>query len=212
MTLKDHLNMTVKDQLKILDRKIKQNRADYDLYRQNAEISALSSGDLDKYEYLTGKDLQYKPGPVHEAKCEYSPLGQVFNKELDKNDRSEGLLKRTKNLEDKADNQLVAIENQDDRQLDLIDEINNSRSRSIGFKNESLARLEREIKNKEREIRKNKRSKKKEDRDKAILSYIATEATEDAILLNFAEDLYKGDLTFDEAEKEQENMLKKIMN
>ena len=38
--------MTVKDQLKILDRKLRQNKADYDLYRQNAEISALSSGDL----------------------------------------------------------------------------------------------------------------------------------------------------------------------
>ena len=52
--------MTVKDQLKILDRKIKRNKSDYDLYRQNAEISALSSGDLDKYEYLTKKDLNYK--------------------------------------------------------------------------------------------------------------------------------------------------------
>ena len=49
--------MTVKDQLKILDRKIKQNKADYDLYRQNAEISALSSEVLDKYEYLTKKDF-----------------------------------------------------------------------------------------------------------------------------------------------------------
>ena len=48
--------MTVKDQIKILDRKIKQNKADYDFYRQNAEISALSSGDLNKYEYLTKKD------------------------------------------------------------------------------------------------------------------------------------------------------------
>ena len=54
-------NMNVKDQLKILDRKIKQNKADYDLHRQNAEISALSSGDLNKYEYLTKKDLGYKP-------------------------------------------------------------------------------------------------------------------------------------------------------
>ena len=53
--------MTVKDQLKILDRKIKQNKADYDLYKQNAEISALSSGDLNKYEYLTNKVLGYKP-------------------------------------------------------------------------------------------------------------------------------------------------------
>ena len=40
-------NMTVKDQLKILDNKIRQNKADYDLYRQNVEISALSSGDFE---------------------------------------------------------------------------------------------------------------------------------------------------------------------
>ena len=73
--------MTVKDQLKILDRKIRQNKADYDFYRQNAEISALRSGELDKYEYLTGKDLEYKPSPLLKAKFEYSPLGQVFNKE-----------------------------------------------------------------------------------------------------------------------------------
>ena len=96
--------MTVKDQLKIFDGKIKQNISDYNLYRQNTEISALSSGDLDKYEYLTGKDLQYKPDPIQKAKFEYSPLGQVFNKGLDSSERQEGLLKRLKNLEDKADN------------------------------------------------------------------------------------------------------------
>ena len=67
--------MTVKDQVKILDRKIKQNRADYDLYRTAAEVSALSSGQLDKYEYLTKKDLGYKPDPLQKVKLEYSPLG-----------------------------------------------------------------------------------------------------------------------------------------
>ena len=72
--------MTVKDHIKILDRRIKQNKADYNFYRENAEIFALSSGDLDKYEYLTGKDLGYKSDPVLKAKFEYSPLGQVFNK------------------------------------------------------------------------------------------------------------------------------------
>ena len=65
--------MTVKDQLKILDRKIKQNKSDYNLYRQTGGTSALSSGNLDKYEYLT-KDLQYKPDPLQKAKLEYSPL------------------------------------------------------------------------------------------------------------------------------------------
>ena len=72
--------MTIKEQIKILDDKIKQNQADYDLCRQNAEISALSSGKLDKYEYLTSEDLGYRPDPVQKAKFEYSPLGQVFNK------------------------------------------------------------------------------------------------------------------------------------
>ena len=85
--------MTVKDQLKILHRKIKQNIADYDLNRNAAEISALSFGELDKYEYLTKKDLNYKPDPIQKAKFEYSPLGQVINKGLDSGEKSEGLLK-----------------------------------------------------------------------------------------------------------------------
>ena len=79
--------MTVKEQIKILDNKIRQNKADYDLYRQNAKISALSSGKLDKYEYLTGEDLGYRPDPLEKAKFEYSPLGQMFNKGLDKNEK-----------------------------------------------------------------------------------------------------------------------------
>ena len=111
--------MTVKDQLIILDKKLKQNKADYDLYRQNAEISALSSRDLDNYKYLTGKDLQYKPNPLQNAKFEYSPLGQVFHKGLDSSERQEGLLKRLKNIEDKTDNQLKAIKGQKNNQLNI---------------------------------------------------------------------------------------------
>ena len=49
--------MTVTDQIKILNRKIMQNEAQYDLDRKAAKISALSSNNLDKYEYLTGEDL-----------------------------------------------------------------------------------------------------------------------------------------------------------
>ena len=93
--------MTIKEQIKILDDKIKQNQADYDLYIQNAKISALSSGKLDKYEYLTGEDLGYKPDPVQKAKIEYSPLDQVFNKGLNVDEKQEGLLKRIKNIEGK---------------------------------------------------------------------------------------------------------------
>ena len=60
--------MTVTDQIKILNRKIKQNEAQYDLDRKAAKISTLSSNNLDKYEYLTGKDLGLKPSTIEQAK------------------------------------------------------------------------------------------------------------------------------------------------
>ena len=118
--------MTVKDQLKILDNEIRQNQADYDLYRKNAKIYALSSGKLDKYEYLTGEDLGYRSDPVQKANFEYSPLSQVFDKGLTTDEKSEGLLKRLKNIEDKAENQLRAIVNNIGNQPPAIkDGINN---------------------------------------------------------------------------------------
>ena len=103
--------MTRKEQNKILDDKIEANNAQYNLDRMNAEISAYSSGDLPKYEYLTKKDLGYKPDAFEQAKFEYSPLGKVFIDGLDKSDKKEGLLKRLKNIEDKSNNQLLAIKN-----------------------------------------------------------------------------------------------------
>ena len=49
---------------------------------------------MGKYEYLTGGDLGLKPSPIEQAKFEYSPLGKIFNKGLDKEDQKEGMLKR----------------------------------------------------------------------------------------------------------------------
>ena len=72
--------MTVTDLIKILNRKIKQNEVQYDLDREAAKISVLSSKNLDKYEYLTGEDLGLKPRTVEKAKFEYSPLGMSLNK------------------------------------------------------------------------------------------------------------------------------------
>ena len=94
--------MTHKDQIKILDDKIKANNVQYDLDRMNAEISAYSSGDLPKYEYLTKKDLGYKPDAVEKVKSEYSPIGKVFTDGFSKEDKSKkvGLFKRFKNIED----------------------------------------------------------------------------------------------------------------
>ena len=93
--------MTKTDQIKILDRKITQNEARYDLDRKAAEISALSSNNFDKFEYLTGEDLDLKPSTVEQTKFEYSPLGKIFNKSLDEKDKKEGILKRLENIKDK---------------------------------------------------------------------------------------------------------------
>ena len=49
--------MTLTEQLKVLNDKIKANKSQYDLDREAAKILALSSGELEKYEYLTGEDL-----------------------------------------------------------------------------------------------------------------------------------------------------------
>ena len=70
--------MTAPDQLKILADKIKANQTQYDLNREAAKISALSSKNLKKHEYLTGEDLGYRPSRLEKAKFEYSLLGMVF--------------------------------------------------------------------------------------------------------------------------------------
>ena len=93
--------MTVTEQIKILNRKIKQNESQYDLDREAAKISALSSNNLDKYELLTGEDLDLKPSTAEQAKFEYSPLGKIFNKGLSQGDKKEGLFKRLDNINDK---------------------------------------------------------------------------------------------------------------
>ena len=71
--------MTLTNKLKILDDKIKANQAQYDLDREAAKVSALSSKELAKYEYLTGEALEYKLGVVEKVKFEYSPLGEALN-------------------------------------------------------------------------------------------------------------------------------------
>ena len=111
--------MTINEQIKIFDNKIRLNQFQSDLDRENAKKSALSSGELDKYEYLTGEDLGYKPDVFQKAKFEYSLLGQFFNKGLKTDEKNEGLLKMLKNIEDKTDNQLDLIKGKINKQIDL---------------------------------------------------------------------------------------------
>ena len=75
--------MTLTDELKILDNKIKANQAQHDLGREAAKISALPSKDLlEKYEYLTGEELRRRPNVLEKTKLEHSPLGMSLSKSL----------------------------------------------------------------------------------------------------------------------------------
>ena len=137
--------MTRKDQIKILDDKIKTNERQYDLDRMNAEISAYSSGDLPKYEYLTKKDLGYKPDAVEKVKFEYSPIGKVFTDGLAKEDKSKkiGLFKRLKNIEDN----LVEVDDNDSK-VGIFRIIKDIKNRGIKIDNdyEAVREIRKRIK------------------------------------------------------------------
>ena len=95
--------MTCKEQNKILDAKIESNVNQYKVDGLNAEISAFSSGDLNKYEFLKRIDLNYKPNALDKARFEFSPLGQTFKTGLDKNAQGyqeEGIIKLLKDIRD----------------------------------------------------------------------------------------------------------------
>ena len=95
--------MTRKEQNKILDAKIESNVSQYKVDRSNAEISAFSSGDLNKYEFLTRKDLKYKPNARDKARFEFYPLGKTFSTGVDKTAQGyqdEGIMKILKDIRD----------------------------------------------------------------------------------------------------------------
>ena len=95
--------MTRKEQIKILNDKIKSNANQYKIDRLSAEISAFLSGDLNIYKFLTRKDLKYKPNALDKAKFELSPLGKAFSTALDKTAdgyQEEGVIKLLKDIRD----------------------------------------------------------------------------------------------------------------
>ena len=89
--------MTIEDQ-------IKDEKLQYDINRKAAKISALSSGKIDKYEYLTGEEIlpSTQQQIIQQAKFNYSPLGKALEKQI-------------KTVEDQLKKQVKAI--QDNKQI-----------------------------------------------------------------------------------------------
>ena len=73
-----------------IDEKIRDEKLQYDINKEAAQISALSSGKIDKYEYITGAEIlpSNQRQIIEQAKFAYSPLGKVFKKQTKKNRRS----------------------------------------------------------------------------------------------------------------------------
>ena len=86
--------MTINDQ-------IKDEKLQYDINREAAKISALSSGKLHKHEYLTGEDIlpSTQQQKIEQSKFTYSPLGKAFEKQI-------------KTIEDQGEKQIKAIQDQ----------------------------------------------------------------------------------------------------
>ena len=93
--------MTINDQ-------IKDEKLQYDINGEAAKISALSSGKIYKYEYLTGGDIlpSNQQQIIEQAKFTYSPLGKAFEKQI-------------KTIEDHGKKQVEALENLKPKAMDL---------------------------------------------------------------------------------------------
>ena len=81
-----------------IDDKIRDEKLQYDINREAAKIPALSSGKVDKYEYLTGEEIlpPDQRQAIEQAKFTYSNSGKAF--------------KQTKTIKDQGEKQIKAIE------------------------------------------------------------------------------------------------------
>ena len=174
--------MTIEDQ-------IKDEKLQFDINREAAKTSALSSGKIDKYEYLTGEEIlpSNQQQIIEQAKFTYSPLGKAFEKQ-------------TKTIEDKGEKQIKAI--RDNRKQLISDD---------DYKNKLLISKEREI---FKDIY-NKRLDKLEELNNKIdydnLKYVV-ESSGDEYRFNkieypiaFLNDIKKGKISLEEAKEQQKN-------
>ena len=178
--------MTIEDQ-------IKDEKLQYDINREAAKISALSSGKIDKYEYLTGEEIlsSNKQQIIEQATFTYSPLEKAFEKQI-------------KTIEDQGKKQVKAI--QDNKHLVNI-------NKDDDYKDKLLLSKEREI---FKDIY-NKRLDKIEELNNKIdydnLQYVAINSgkiynfSELTDPLTFLDEIKKGKMSLEEAKNYQQNYL-----
>ena len=108
--------------------KIRDEKLQHDINREGAKILALSSGKIDKYEYLTGEEIlsSDQRRVIEQAKFTYSPLGKALEKQR-------------KTIEDQRIKQvqaLKALKSEANQELESIEGIFPKNMRTNEIKNE----------------------------------------------------------------------------
>ena len=170
-----------------IDDKIRDEKLQCDINREAAKISALSSDKIHKYEYLTGEDILQanKQQLIEQAKFTYSSLGKAFEKQI-------------KTIEDQGEKQVKALNTlkSDNNKLTIADVI----PKSV-FANDEAKEEFNKIKEIEKDVDREKlfyKSNKKNN-----LKNFQTIRT-------FGEDIYGGEVTLEEADKDQSDLVEKI--
>ena len=172
----------------IIEDQIKDEKLQYDINREAAKISALSSGKLDKYEYLTGEEIlpSNQQQIIQQAKFNYSPLGKAIEKQI-------------KTIKDQGEKQVVALES-----LKAPDKKLTSINKFIPIEN-----LNPEIIN---EIKRIEEIEKNVDRNKMV--YKGTNKTYDfrdfKTIRAFGNEIRNNIISLDTANIEQANLLSYI--
>ena len=172
--------MTINDQ-------IKDEKLQYNINREAAKISALSSGKIHKYQYLTGEDILPSSNQqiIEQARLTYSPLGKAFDK------------------------QIKTIEDQGKKQVDALNTLNLIIMKKLQIKNENIIPKSASASDEAKEeINRILKVEKNVDREKLV--YDSGKYTYDFRMFNtirtFGEDLYEGKITLEEADEDQSDL------
>ena len=174
--------MTINDQ-------IKDEKLQYNINREAAKISALSSGKLHKYEYLTGEDIlpSNQQQIIQQRKFTYSPLGKAFDK------------------------QIKTIKDQGKRQVDALNTL--KPNDKLEIKDKDII-PESSFANDESRKELNKIKEMEETIDREKLVYKTDKHTYDFRKFNtirtFGKDIYNGKITLEEADESQSDLLNEI--
>ena len=173
--------MTINDQIR--------EKLQYDINREVAKISALSSGKIHKYEYHTGEDIlpSNQQQMMEQARFTYSPLGKAFEKQI-------------KTIEDQGKKQVEALNTlKSNNQLTIEDVIPKNALNNDEAK---------------KELDKIKEIEKNVDREKLV--YKTNEYTYSfkniQTIKTFGRDIYEGKIMIEEADKYQTDLFVEIMN